>query len=330
MGRVMRRCDLCSTTVPANAWIQHERGKRHTSFRFHGRGDMAVRHITLRNPDGSVEKSVRPHAVPERVVATARSAQDLIGRELFAHSGHALLSSAQAFLSIEEVCAVLLRLDEGGTLRTARPVVCLAEADAAAAAAAAAILSRSAGEGRNELQELSLSVQSSRASIYGGAAGEAALSAALACVGHALAVQRAGGLRVALRLGGALQQRRCVNLLVKSLERALRRSTGLVELHITTAAGTMREEDVTRLVTAAALGWRERQRTVLLGTHADCDSSLRRLPNAIVRQILEYAEGVGRANVVVRAEASAAPPHPPAPPHPAGGGHDLNFVAMLI
>ena len=126
------------------------------------------------------------------------------------------------------------------------------------------------------------------------------------------------------------EQRRCINLLVKSLERALRRSTGLVELHITTAAGTMREEDVTRLVTAAALGWRERQRTVLLGTHADCDSPLRRLPNAIVRQILEYAEGVGRANVVVRAEASAAPPHPPAPPHPAGGGHDLNFVAMLI
>ena len=352
----MRRCELCGTSVPVSGWQQHVHGRRHQSMRFYGQPDHLVLDLSLADPvqpqyPRPTNIRMRPVDVPERIVACARRARELVitSRVLVAHTGLALFDKACQYLSPECICTCLYQFDKQDAMHRERPLLRadvdltdpLSTANPAATVAAAAALiacnSLSAGAPR-ELHEIELLVRSPLADLENDPVREAALAAALTAFAEALPHLRAGRQQVTMRLPGVVQRRHVV-LIVRALERALFASTGLSEL-ILLQAGILRDEDIARLSDASWRGWHARELCVLRGTHAHGDSPLRLLPEHIVRHILDLAAetcrvrlhidlGHGGQQAQAGAASSAAAPQP-VPPPASHAGADLAFVANLF
>jgi hypothetical protein len=318
----MRRCEQCGTNVPHKNWQQHIKGRHHQSIRFYGETGYDVKPIRLYQPDGTFEREVRPSKVPERIAGLARRGRELIlaSKHLVAHSGVALFQRACLGLSAEALCAALFRLEEHNDLRAPCPRLVVHDATVARVAAAAALVDNNV-LGTSEICDVSLTVAAGQAHD---AADEAALGAALTALAEALGRLRRGGQRVELHLGAALVERRCINLLVRQLERALLAATGLVALAVSASPGSWREADTARVEEAAWRGWRARELMVLRGTHGRGDSPFRVLPAAIVRHILELVACSCRARVSVSVVAAAQT----APP--SVGGADMDAIAAML
>ena len=344
--------------MPESGWHQHCDGKRHNSLKFYGHPDRTVRTIRLRNSDGTLKREVRPCRVPEKIVVCARLAYERIVKSklLVAHSGVALFDKACLLLTPEAMCAFLLEQQDDASGALSRLHVERAE-PAHVAAAAALIEANSLGT--SQLHEVRISLPLPfDASDSAWHPAEAALAAALTALAESLPHLRAGRQAVELNLGPALRQRRCIQLLVRALESALLRSTGLASLRLSAAPGVLRADDAARLADAAKRGWRARALVVLLGTHSRGDSPLQRLTTDLVRHILDLAAASSRVRLVINgvaatqpsshaatqpsnraghasdampmAAAAAAAPPPPATLPASYAGRDLAMIANLV
>ena len=157
---------------------------------------------------------------------------------------------------------------------------------------------------------------------------EMVLSAALAALAKALAgctparygrrVTSGGGaaahvsLRVTLHLGSFMRRPLLNRLLMQRLCKSVSAATALSQLHITSAPGVITDEDRQKLLDASRTWWDERERAVLMGTHArSVASPFRLLPAALVRQVLDLVASHSRCDV--RFTVCPLPPHLPSP-----------------
>ena len=317
-------------------------------MRYYGNAKHVVQHIRLLQPDGTLERHVPPHRVPDKMVAAARRGRELVvaSKHLVAHAGVALYNDACLRVTPEHLCAALLRFEDLELLRQECRLV-FTDATAAHVAATAALIQTNTLCAGRQLREVQLSMA---VPLPGDAVAEPALGAALTALADALTHLRSGGQRVTLHLGVALRQRRCIELLVRALERSLLAATGMSQLTISASTGSSwRADDAARLVDAAKCGWRARELAVLHGTHAHGESHLRLLPAALVRTILDLAadgarpcvkvQGFGAVSGQGAAATSGAPTDaslpapqaPVAPPPPMShAGADLGFIASLV
>ena len=352
-----RTCPICHVKVQSNGWQQHANGQKHQSMRFFGRDDRGknLRPIRLKWPDGSLEREVRPHQVPERLCSIARRAHELVvdSKLLVSHSGVALFNKACVWIHPEAICYYLLRLKERESSLSQGLVPIAPSADfsyrhpgTVAAIAALVEANRAGTEREGGLTKLELSTSEGQV-VGGDAEHEAALGAALTALASALPNMRDGGQRVRLDISNHLTQRRHVMLFVKAMERSLQASTGISEVRLSAAEGVLHADDVLRLASASTAGWRAREWAVLLGTHNGGESPLKLLKTDLLRYILDLAAASSRVHVIINGVAAtkpaapvaqpgpmhaAVPPPTPLPPPPRAVHHgaDLGFIAGLI
>ena len=349
----MPLCALCGVNVPANGRQQHEKGRRHQSFRFHGVGNRDCKNVTVRN--GMAKIVLRPHEIADSVVETVRGARALVcgggarsgHTPLVAHTGVDSFDRVLAFFEPEILCEAMQRLytPPHGPLG---PLYVAAHFDRVVIGHVS-----SSGRGGASPQELAVVAQwltsgfnddpsperSSACTLVVRLAQPAALdvalqshnqlremstSAALCALSRALGCARRP-LRVELHVGGALVERRLASLFSSSLTRAIGASTTLAEVAVHSWSGCWRAEDGGTWREAAREAWRARAVAFLLGSHAraGADSPVRMLPAAIALLILEMAGGPTLTSLVIT--------DAPAPAAPAAvGGGDLAVVAMHV
>ena len=355
------KCALCGVTVPENARLQHERGRKHNGMRFWGDPNATVGPIRRTLADGA-NQVLRPFDVSDAVVACARRARSIVLPSIVSHSGVAHFHQVVDRFAPERLCGVLLDLEErrqasrGAGLPHAATLA-MPEATDAHVVCAAALLSGPADAFFARPRELSIQTRPrsgpAPGDLVGGAgmAEEAGLSTALALLADQLP-RLSPGSCVHINLRDALTQRRHVAALVEHLATALRAATGIAELRLSAWHGRLRAEDEVRLRDAAAAGWRARVLTVLAGARgggggggggasvADGATDARRaldgsplamLTPDLLRYILEMVRRGGRARVAVHSPTESAVNEASvnAPPrsHP---GSDLAAIAMLI
>lgn len=339
-----RACETCGCSVPEKTWYQHTRGKQHNSIRFYGERNWSVDDIIIRAAGGAIERRIRPHEVPDRLVACARRARELVlSRELVKHSGLAMFQRSSQHFNPSYICSSLIGIEEHDALpalQSSAPCVTINAANVPSVAALAALVERSSLGGAPALH--SLQVQLSQFLVTGSGPNqhtEAAMSAALCAFAEQLAVCRCSdGVRVELHIGNALQQRRHVAMLVQRLARSLRVASALASLTLTTSEGLLRTEDVEAMTKAACDNWRERELSVLMGTSARGASPFRLLPVALVWHVLSLVADACRTQLHVSEGAlsslsgSGSSENAAAydAPGPGGPGNDLDFVAMLM
>ena len=331
----MTWCTVCGCAVPDNAVIAHRRGHRHNGMRYYGERGRRVEDVRLTSASGEVS-ALRPWEVPDRVVALAREARELVMTSLVAHSGVDLFHRACERFSPELLCSALLSMDERWVScpTAARALRLDAARGTHVLCAAALVEARAADAAADGLLTpppltIEISVEEPTSLLA-----EVVLSAALARFARSLP-RCPPGSRVTVHLDEGLKQRRLVSYFVDSLEVALREASGLQSLSLrvgrggrpaaaasasaisaisaisassssagggaapASASGVLRADDVERLHAASAQSWRARTMPLLLGARVGSGSPLARLTPDVMQAIVHLVAGECRARVAI-------------------------------
>ena len=309
----MRRCDLCGVDVPTNAYLQHERGRRHASFRFYGpegHGTIMVKDILVLHPT----RYLRPHQVPRPFADCARRARELVIPHLVSLGGVDLFKSACAKFSPENMAGQLMSLQgleafQTG-LRASHAAFDFPSAGSVSippdmVAVAVALVEENPFGGALRHVRLRLSDQPSASAFHNAAAHHApgnllpeiTMAAALMALASAVSRSRPSRLDLDVDMGRAIEHRHRMAALCSRLAASLRSRSrfGALKLTLKMDSPAFRTSDADGLVAAAESAWWDRELTVLKGTHAGGESPLRHLPATLVRHILDLAVRRDRA-----------------------------------